>query len=134
MKKRASQLPISELTGPLKLLILVMLAMGLMVGLVSKKRIARYIAGIIFLPVLLYSVFSFFKGVLHNMGQVQSILLALAILLIGALVVMRLVLGHEIWSTVVGNFIYDVFKWIITLPFRILRAIYWKIIKRNKYY
>ncbi len=50
--------------------------------------------------------------------------LSLAAMVAGLLLVLRILLGKELWHKVVVEFIYGVLKWLFLLPFRLL---YWML-------
>ena len=53
-----------EELGPLKLLYMVLLGFGIMLGICSKKKIGKVIAGLIITPVLISIVLGIIKSVI----------------------------------------------------------------------
>jgi len=111
----------SEFTSSFKVLIFLILIIGFMLGLVSKKRLGKFISGLIFIPIVLMVLWNSIKGAGAAMDSPISILLAIGILVVGALLALRLLLGDKILHTILGNFIYDILKWLVLLPFRLLK-------------
>lgn len=123
----------SEISSSIKVLIFILMAIGLIFGLVSKARIGKYILGLVFIPIVLGVIWTIFKGAYSGMSALQSMLFATIILVVGLVVVLRILLGKELWSTVVGNFIYDVIKWLFLLPFRMIKWILEHIRRRRPF-
>lgn len=114
----------SETFAQLRVLIFLLLIFGFTVGVVSKKKITRFIAGMIFMPTLVAIVFHYIKQVRAAMDPTSSLLFTIGILVVGLILVLRFLLGKDIWHSVAGDFVYDVLKWIFFLPFRIVRGLF----------
>lgn len=50
-------------------------------------------------------------------------LFAIGILIIGILFVLRLIMGHRVFSQFIGDWLFEISKAIITLPFKIISYI-----------
>jgi hypothetical protein len=103
----------------LQLIVLMVVAYGLMLGLVSRKKaysvVVRLILVAAFAPVLI--------GIARNSFQTlpwDHKLLVLAIAMAGLLVVLaRILLGSKLFTEVAGHALYDVLKALFLLPFRV---------------
>jgi hypothetical protein len=76
----------------------------------------------LFMPLFILIVLSILKSMASGMNIFGQILLWGVVLIVGLALILRLLLGRELFGHVVGNFVYDVLKWLVKLPFRLFRA------------
>jgi uncharacterized transporter YbjL len=111
-------------------LILILMAMGLMLGLVKPRRIGRYIVGMILTPVVIAVAFAtarqFYSGLTLS-GKLVLIASTPAILLCVGLYV----LPHHLRERIISDFLYDMLKLIVLAPFRILAWICRSLFRRD---
>ncbi len=108
---------------PLKPLLLALLGLGVVLGLVSKQQVLRTIGRMIFFPVLLAVILTYGKQIWIHMDSFSQMAVAVAILLAGIVFLLKIVLGKELFTDVLGNFIYDVLKTVVLFPFRLIKRI-----------
>lgn len=113
----------SETFTQLRFLMFLILIFGFTVGVVSQKRITKFIAAMIFMPMLLGLVWYYIRYFRANLPPMESLLFTTGILVVGLVLVFRFLLGKGLWHDLAGHFIYDVLKWIVSLPFRLLRGL-----------
>ncbi len=111
----------SETLSQLRFLFFLLLILGFTVGLVSQKRLTKFIAGMIFMPVLLGLMVHYIQAFRTSLDPVASWVFTIGILVAGLLLALRFLLGKDVWHSVVGDLIYDVLKWLFFAPFRFLR-------------
>ncbi len=118
-----------EMLSQFRVLVLLLLTFGLTIGIVSGKRVGKFIAGMIFMPLLLMVAFTYIQKVRVTLDPAMSLLFTIAILFAVLIIVLRLLLGKQIWHGVVADFVYDLLKWLVLLPFRIVRRIFGRTTK-----
>ena len=95
----------------LKALILILLAFGVMLGIVSRRKVAKIIGGMIFMPVLLMLAWGVvvdlwaYLSVLEKLGVVAG-----AMVLLLSWIVFFTAFGREVLASIVGDFLYDKLK------------------------
>jgi len=116
------------LSGPLKLLFLVLLGFGLMLGLISRKKVGKIIGRMLFFPILILFAYGLLKNMLKQLPpneQFFYILIFIFILLL--IIIMTTQFGREVLASFIGSLLHDIFKWIFNLTggffSRILRFI-----------
>lgn len=117
----------------LKYLLLMIMALGLIVGLVSRRQVFRTIGGMIFFPILIAIIYTYGKNIFNQMDSINQLITAAIILFIGILIVLRILFGAQILTHLAGNFIYDILKALFLFPFRIMQKIFHLILRRYWY-
>ncbi|MFQ5752502.1 MAG: hypothetical protein ACE5HI_10940 [bacterium] len=112
-----------EILNLLKPVVLLVVAFGLTLGLVSGKKLPKMFAMWILGPLLFAIGLSYFKGFLSQASPLQQILIITITVVVAILVGLRFTLGKHIFQGVVADFIYDVLKFVFLLPLRIIRGI-----------
>lgn len=101
-------------------LILVVLAFGILLGLTKPRRIGKFAVGVLVGPLLIAIAFTAGREIFDSLPVTQKILFAL-LAGVGLLVlILRFALPRDVWAGVTADFIYDVLKFVVLLPFRIL--------------
>jgi len=112
-----------EILNLLKPVLLVIFALAIVLGLMSPKKLPKILAMWILGPLLFAIGIGYFKSFFSQTNSWQQLLIiavgAFVVIVIGA----RLIFGKGIYHAVAGEFIYDVLKSVILLPFRILHGI-----------
>jgi hypothetical protein len=100
------------------------MGLGMMMGIVKPRRFGKYIAGLIFTPILIGVGWTITRTTFAGLSPIQQILFFIPALLIGLAIMLRLVLPRDVWAGVVAGFIYDVLKFLFRLPVRMVRYLY----------
>jgi len=122
----------SNLVESMRLLFLVIVGLGVMLGLIRIKALPKIFFRLLIVPIII--------GVFYTLGlqhwqQLPSFYqqLALIILLpVGLAVTLRIILGADLFREILGNFLYDIFKNLflalcrllanlVTFPLRVFR-------------
>ena len=103
----------SELSQLLKLLFIMLTGFGVMLGIVRIARVPLILARLFIFPVLLVILWNAGRQWWTMLPLGQRALVFLVLLPVGMMVIMRLVLGKELFNHILGNFLYDVLKWIL---------------------
>lgn len=106
-----------------RLLIILCTALGVILGIIKRNALPRRLMMILFTPLLIAIALSILKGMASGMNIFGQMLLWGVVLIVGLALILRLLLGRELFQHVVGSFVYDVLKWFVKLPFRLFRAI-----------
>jgi hypothetical protein len=104
-------------------LVLIALALGLMIRVVTPKKIGKYLIGLVVIPVLIAAGVGVIRSVYSTLSLGgQLLLLAAAPLILLCCAVYFL--PEHVRASVVGGFIYDMLKSIVLAPFRIVGWVY----------
>jgi len=110
--------------GPLLLLAIVSIGFALIFGLLKRGTALKSLGLVVLIALLAPFFVGLFHSTLSRYSQVQQVVLAI-VLLGGAIFMgLRILMGREVFSTVVGNFVYDTLKVIVLFPFRVLGNIF----------
>lgn len=111
-------------------LMYVLLALGIILGLVKPRRLGRFAAGLVIGPVLASIALTAGNELFASLSLVQKILAVVLVLIIGVPMLLWVVLPRDIWAGVVSGFLYDVLKSIFMLPVRLIGWAYYFIKRR----
>ena len=101
----------SEGFSLLKILLLCILALAVVFGLFSKKKIIKSILLIIVAPVFLIVAYNYIKEILDSLNHYEQTIAILIIIFVCLIILLLMTkTGREIFASVVGSFIYDIFK------------------------
>jgi hypothetical protein len=114
------------------LLMFILIALGITIGLVKPRRMGRLVIWLIFGPALIGVGFNMGKQIFWTLSPVQQILFIILVPVGAIVILLRLVLPRDVWANVLGNFIYDLLKFVVLLPFRMIGWLIDLIIKRGK--
>lgn len=114
-----------ELTHYIKLLLIMLTGFAVMLGIVRLASVPMILARIIILPI--------FLGILWNVGfhwwsllpPGKRVFVFLVLFPVGMILIMRLILGRDLFRHILGNFIYDVLKWTFFQIWRLLALIFY---------
>lgn len=120
----------SEFTNLIKPLLLIVFAIAIMLGLMSPKKLPKIFAMWIFGPIVFAVVLSNFKGIFSSVGYLEKFLILLILGFIIMFLISRMVPLNRISEGVTSNFIYDVLKFIVLLPVKIIRGIFSILFKK----
>ena len=114
----------SDIFYLLKPLLIIGFAFAITLGLMSPKRLPKIFAIWIFCPLLFAILLTYLKGIFVNLGLLEKIIFIGVLGVIALVVITRLFLGKHAFEGLATHFIYDILKFIILLPFKILRGIF----------
>jgi hypothetical protein len=114
-----------ELSQSVKVLLIMLTGFGVMLGLVRLASVPRMLARLLILPL--------FLGILWNAGRQwwrlsppgERGLICLALFPVGLIVLMRLILGKDLFMQILGHFIYDALKWSFFQFWRIVGGVFY---------
>jgi hypothetical protein len=105
----------------LKPVIFMLLAVGVILGLLSpRKAIGRILAMVILVPMAVGIGGGYLKTFVENAATPADFAILLAGVLLVIIVLLRILLGKEIFTHIIGNFIYDILKESFFMFFRLL--------------
>lgn len=108
-----------------RLLILIGLALGLMIGLVSKAKAGRMIMSMIFFPIIMLIAWSVVTEIWQNLNLLEKIVgVVVGGFLLLALVFTRTSFGREVFGSFLGDVVHDIFLGSIKLVKNFLRLIF----------
>jgi hypothetical protein len=106
----------------MKLLIILALGFAVMFGIVSPKKAFKKIGMMLILPLILTIGWGLLSETWDNISYperivflVSSVVVVLAVVLIGTR------FGREVLASMIGHFLYDTIKSVVTFPSRFLR-------------
>ena len=120
----------SDFLNLIKPLLLIGFAIAILFGLMSPKKLPKIFAMWIFGPILFAIVVSSFKGVFSSVGYFEKFLMLLIAGFIIMFIISRIIPRNSISEGVASNFIYDVLKFIVLLPLKMIRAIFSFLFKK----
>lgn len=112
-------------------LILIGLAIGILFGLTKPHRLGKFFVGLLVGPVLLGIVLVAGREILAGLPPGQKIIFIVIGGAIAIIIVLSLVLPREFRAALAADFIYDVLKFLVFLPFRILAFLSRSIVRRS---
>lgn len=102
------------------LLSILLIAFGLILGFLSKGQAFKKLGRVLLIVALAPIFIGVGKTYYYQMPQAQKIILFLIIIPGGTLIILRILLGKDIFNNVLGSFIYDAIKAVFTFPFKII--------------
>lgn len=108
----------------IKLTLFMLLALGVIVGLVQPRRAVRFLALSLFVPVIALVALNVTRDTLSTLGPVQRLGLIVLGLVVVSFVLLRLVLPQGVWAGVLSHVIYDGIKLAFNAPLRFLRWLF----------
>lgn len=112
-------------------LVLIVLALGVLLGVTKPGRVGKLVVGLLVGPVLIGIALTIGRGILDGLTPIQK---ALFLLLAGAaalVLILRLALPRDVWAGVTADFVYDLLKFTVLLPFRILGFLFGLVFRRG---
>lgn len=116
----------------LPLLIFILLALGIMLGVVKPKRMGKFLLWLILGPVLTGVAFALGKQVFASLTPLQQAIFVILGSVAAFAIVLRLVLPKGVWDSLLGDLIYDLLRSVMLLPFRMLGWLVNLIVQRGK--
>lgn len=101
------------------LLVIILLAFGLIFGIFSREQVFRKIGRVLLIVALSPILLGAGKNYYAQLPPVQKVVLPILIIPLVLILLLRLLLGKDLFSDIIGNFFYDGIKFIVSLPFRI---------------
>ena len=102
------------------LLVILFIAFGLMLGFFTKGQALRKLGRVLLIAAFVPIFIGVGKGYFYQLSSGQKLIFAVAVSTVGIFVVLRILLGKDLFNEVMGRFIYDGLKAIFLLPFRII--------------
>lgn len=104
------------------LVIYLVLALGIVVGVVKTRRFGRFVVGLLVGPILVGIALTSGRHAFESLSPLQRI----GIIAIGAITVvfilLRILLPRDVWAGVISSILYDALKWVFLLPVKICRS------------
>ncbi len=114
-----------------KALYIIIIAFALMLGLISKKKVGKIIAGMIFFPILIIFLWNMIQPVLMQFPPTERILiLSVGFFILLFVLMMGTTFGREIIASFLGGLLLEIFKGIAKL-FGGLSSILFRIFRRK---
>lgn len=101
-------------------LAIVLIGFGLILGVFTRDQAFRKLGRILIFVALTPILIGAGKSYFYQLPVAQKIILASIMLPVGIFIALRILLGRDIFNDVMGRFIYDALRFVITLPFRII--------------
>lgn len=98
---------------------------GVMLGVVRIASVPMFLARILLLPLLLVTFWNVGRQWWNLLPPGERVLICIVLLPVGMIVLMRLVLGKDLFKHILGNFIYDALKWSFLKFWRIVQLIFY---------
>lgn len=105
-------------------LTILLLAVGLLVGVVKPRSIGKLVVGLLFIPPLLLAALVVGRSAFAGLSLPAQILFVATALPVGLAVLLRLVLPRDVWAGIVSSFLYDLLRHLFGLPVRLVRWLY----------
>lgn len=109
----------------MKLLIILGLSFGIMVGLISPRKAGKTIARMLIAPAVLMIAWSIFSETWQQSSLLEQVVIGIA----GSVLLLAVVLGgtrfgREVLTSVTADFLYDVLKSMVRFPMRLFRFLF----------
>ncbi|MBW2135840.1 MAG: hypothetical protein JRG72_11560 [Deltaproteobacteria bacterium] len=125
----------TELITAIKQLLIMLVGFGVILGLIRVSRLPKILARILILPIILGMLYAAGHQWWVQLPAVQQQLVLIVLLPVALVILLRLVLGAELFREVLGNFIYDLLKngfillfnltvGLFSLPIRLIRLLW----------
>jgi len=114
----------SELYNSIKLLMLMLVSFGVILGFIRLARLPQILVRILIIPVVLGIIFAMGRQGWGQLPPLQQAMALLVVLPIGLIILLRMVLGKEIFKHVIGNLVYDLLKNGFFFFFRFIGAMF----------
>ncbi|MHB9074220.1 MAG: hypothetical protein ACYC6G_11925 [Desulfobaccales bacterium] len=93
-----------------KLLLLILTGLGVMLGIIRISRVPKIFARILFIPLIIGIIYSAGIDFWRQLPVAYQIITLIVLLPIFLIVLLRIVLGADLFREVLGNLIYDLLK------------------------
>jgi hypothetical protein len=107
----------------LALLSIIIIAFGLILGFFTKEQAFRKLGRVLLIVALMPVFIDIGKNHFNQLPLEQKVILSIIVLTGVLLMILRILLGSDIFKNVISNFIYDGLKFICTLPIRVISSI-----------
>jgi len=108
---------------------------GVILGLIRVSRLPKILARILILPIILGMLYAAGRQWWGQLPALQQQLVLIVLLPVALVILLRLVMGAELFREVLGNFIYDLLKngfillfnltvGLFSLPIRLIRLLW----------
>lgn len=106
----------------MRLLIILALGFGVMFGILSPKKAMKKIGLMLILPLILTISWGLLSDSWDNISYLERIVfLVSGVVVVLAVVLIGTSFGREVLASMIGNFLYDAIKSVVTFPSRFLR-------------
>lgn len=107
----------------LALLGIILIAFGLILGFFSRQQAFKKLGRVLLITAFLPVFISIGKNHFNQLPLEQKFIFSIIVFGGVLLVILRILLGSDIFKNVIGNFIYNGLKFICTLPIRVISSI-----------
>ena len=115
----------------LKILYLYLIDLGVTFGLVKKGKVFKILIGMIFIPVILAILWNSLKSIFMQFGPYEQFMAIIGgIIFILMIILVGTRFGKEVLASMLGDLLYDLFKFIVRLSLAIGKGIM-RIFQRN---
>ena len=106
----------------MRLLIILALGLAVMFGILSPKKASKKIGMMLIVPLLLTIAWSLLSETWDNISFLERIVFLLSgVVVLLAVVLVGTRFGREVLASMIGDFLYDTIKSVVTFPARFLR-------------
>ena len=101
-------------------LAIVFIGLGLILGVFTRDQAFRKLGRVIIFAALFPILIQIGRSYFSQLPIEQKMIFVLIMLPVGIFIGLRILLGRDIFNDIMGRFIYDALRFVITLPFRII--------------
>jgi hypothetical protein len=112
-------------------LVLIVLALGILFGITKPRRLGKFVIGLLIGPVLIGIVFVAGREIFDGLPIGQKVIFIVVVAIALLLILLRFALPRDFKAALAADFIYDVLKFIIFLPFRILGFLFGLVVRKS---
>ena len=103
--------------------ILLTIALGLILGVYTRGQAFRKLTKVLLVVSLIPILIGIGKSYFYHLPDQQKLIAGLSILMVGALIMVRILLGKEVVNEVMGRLVFKGLKAGFLLPFKIITGI-----------
>jgi len=112
-------------------LVLIGLALGILFGVAKPRRLGRFVTGLLVGPVLIGIVVVAGREIFGGLPAGQKVIFLVVVAIASLLVLLRFALPRDFQAALAADFFYDVLKFMIFLPFRILGFLFGLVVRKG---
>jgi hypothetical protein len=114
-----------ELSQSIKVLLIMLTGFGVMLGIVRLASVPLILARILIFPLFLGILLTAGRQWWDLLPPAERAFMCLVLLPVGMIVFLRVILGKNLFTQILGHFIYDVLKWSFFKFWRIVEIIFY---------
>lgn len=104
----------------LKQLIIVLIGLGLILRFLTRQQALRKLGMVLLTTAFFPFIVSFGQNFYYQLTPIQKVGLIAFLLPLTVFIILRILLGKDLFNNIAGNFIYDGLKAVMIFPFRII--------------